>query len=118
MTRTLVVLILLWLIIPAFAHNDADWIAKGGYTNKIGGSCCGERDCEIVRNVTAEPGGYRVHHRTWSYSLGPSGTPYERDIDEVVPYSETQRSEDGKFWRCKFPDGERRCFFAPDPMTH
>src|SRR5262245_61926059 len=26
-------------------------------------------------------------------------------------------SPDGEFWRCKRPDGSRRCFFAPPPST-
>ena len=34
---------------------------------------------------------------------------------EVVPYSEAQPSSDGAYWRCKRPDGSRRCFFAPTP---
>ena len=32
---------------------------------------------------------------------------------EVIPMKEAQVSEDGKYWRCKRPDGSRRCFFAP-----
>jgi len=35
---------------------------------------------------------------------------------EVVPYGEVQASRDGEYWRCKRPDGSRRCFFAP-PQT-
>jgi hypothetical protein len=36
---------------------------------------------------------------------------------ETVPFGETQPSPDGAFWRCKRPDGSRRCFFAPPPNT-
>jgi hypothetical protein len=36
---------------------------------------------------------------------------------ELVPFSEAQPSPDGEFWRCKRPDGGRRCFFAPPPST-
>jgi hypothetical protein len=36
---------------------------------------------------------------------------------EAVPFSEAQPSPDGEFWRCKRPDGTRRCFFAPPPAT-
>ena len=36
---------------------------------------------------------------------------------ESVPFSEAQPSPDGEFWRCKRPDGTRRCFFAPPPAT-
>jgi len=34
---------------------------------------------------------------------------------EIVPFSEVQPSPDGEYWRCKRPDGSRRCFFAPPP---
>jgi hypothetical protein len=36
---------------------------------------------------------------------------------ESVPFNEAQPSPDGEFWRCKRPDGTRRCFFAPPPAT-
>jgi len=36
---------------------------------------------------------------------------------EGDPFNETQPSPDGAFWRCKRPDGSRRCFFAPPPNT-
>ena len=36
---------------------------------------------------------------------------------EKIPFSEAQPSPDGAFWRCKRPDGTRRCFFAPPPAT-
>jgi hypothetical protein len=36
---------------------------------------------------------------------------------ETVPFSEAQPSPDGAYWRCKRPDGSRRCFFAP-PQTY
>jgi hypothetical protein len=32
-----------------------------------------------------------------------------------VPFNEAQPSPDGEYWRCKRPDGSRRCFFAPPP---
>jgi hypothetical protein len=34
---------------------------------------------------------------------------------EAIPFSEAQPSLDGEFWRCRRPDGSRRCFFAPTP---
>jgi hypothetical protein len=34
---------------------------------------------------------------------------------EIVPFNEAQPSPDGAYWRCKRPDGSRRCFFAPPP---
>jgi hypothetical protein len=42
--------------------------------------------------------------------IGPS-------MYESVPFAEAQPSPDGEFWRCKRPDGSRRCFFAPPPST-
>jgi hypothetical protein len=35
----------------------------------------------------------------------------------IVPYAEAQPPPDGAYWRCKRPDGLRRCFFAPFPNT-
>ena len=37
------------------------------------------------------------------------------EIDELVPHREVQPSKDGRYWRCRRPSGERRCFFAPPP---
>jgi len=82
----------------ASAHDS--WINQGGYRNTAGEWCCGEGDCfeqHGVQNVTLPTVGYRL----------PSG--------EFVPLNETQPSPDGKFWRCKRPDGTRRCFFRPYP---
>jgi hypothetical protein len=42
-------------------------------------------------------------------------TGYNIYGNEMVPFSEAQPSPDGAFWRCKRPDGSRRCFFAPPP---
>jgi hypothetical protein len=36
---------------------------------------------------------------------------------EAIPFAEAQPSPDGEFWRCRRPDGSRRCFFAPPPST-
>lgn len=36
---------------------------------------------------------------------------------EMVPFADAQPSPDGAYWRCKRPDGTRRCFFAPPPNT-
>jgi hypothetical protein len=83
---------------PAPAHDS--WISSGGHRNAAGEWCCGEGDCFVIpsEQVSARSGGYRLFGR------------------ETVPYSEAQPSPDGAFWRCKRPDGSRRCFFAP-PMT-
>jgi len=48
--------------------------------------------------------------------VGMIGNGYRVFGTEVVPFSETQPSPDGAFWRCKRPDGSRRCFFAPTPL--
>lgn len=88
---------------PPHTHAPGeDWIMRGGHRNAAGEWCCGEGDCLMVRGVatvTRPAAGYRL----------PGG--------EFVPQSEAQPSPDGQFWRCKRPDGTRRCFFAPPPQT-
>jgi len=82
----------------ALAHGPAEWIMQGQHRNAEGEWCCGEADCFVVTAVAivALPApGYRL----------PDG--------EFVPQSEAQPSADGQFWRCRRPDGSRRCFFAP-----
>jgi hypothetical protein len=83
---------------PASAHDS--WISRGGLRNGAGEWCCGEGDCFIVppKNVSTGVGGYTLFGQ------------------ETVPYAETQPSPDGEYWRCKRPDGSRRCFFAPPVM--
>ena len=46
-----------------------------------------------------------------------SGDGYLIFGNEKIPFTEAQPSPDGAFWRCKRPDGTRRCFFAPPPAT-
>jgi hypothetical protein len=85
---------------PARAHGEADWIMRGQHRNAAGEWCCGEDDCVTVagvRTVALPEPGYRL----------PGG--------EFVPQAEAQPSPDGRFWRCRRPDGSRRCFFAPPP---
>ena len=81
----------------ALAHDS--WISRGGLRNPAGEWCCGEGDCFVVPNaqVSVSTAGYRLFST------------------ETVPFSETQPSPDGAYWRCKRPDGTRRCFFAPPP---
>ena len=103
MTRSSVVLTaaaLLTLGSIAYAHNH--WINRGGYRNVAGEWCCGEGDCFSIP-------GERVAITTVGYEL--------RDLNEIVPFAEAQPSPDGAYWRCKRPDGSRRCFFAPPPST-
>lgn len=92
--RALVLVI--FLISPALAHDS--WINRGGYRNIAGEWCCGEGDCFMVEPVRVTANGYLI------LATG-----------ELVPEREAQPSPDGKFWRCKRPDGSRRCFFAPPP---
>jgi hypothetical protein len=84
---------------PALSHDS--WISRGGFRNTIGEWCCGEGDCEAL-----PPDSVRM-----------SSTGYYLLNGEFVPMSEAQPSPDGAYWRCKRPDGTRRCFFAPPPGT-
>jgi hypothetical protein len=85
----------------ASAHGTADWISRGGYRNAAGELCCGERDCFMLADgeVSITAGGYFV-----------------RSIPETVPFSESQPSPDGRYWRCQW-GGKRKCFFAPPAST-
>lgn len=98
MRSVLAALAALLLLAPAFGHGDGEWIKRGGHKNAAGEWCCGEGDCFVVKGVQTVtlPGpGYRL----------PTG--------EFVHQREAQPSPDGEFWRCRRPDGSRRCFFAP-----
>lgn len=88
----------LWLA-SASAHDEHDWIRKGGYRSPLTNEwCCGKEDCVPIpaKEVDPTPAGWRIE------STG-----------EVVPYVDTLPSEDGRFWRCHQPNGVRRCFFVP-----
>lgn len=103
MTRAALALLLL-ACLPAEAHDS--WISRGALRNAAGEWCCGEGDCFTIsgKDVTARADGYHATLRLID------GQAYR---EEIVPYSEAQPSPDGDFWRCKRPDGSRRCFFAP-----
>ncbi len=90
---------LVGVTVPAPAHDS--WISRGAHRNAAGEWCCGEGDCFVIPSsqVSVASDGYRLF-----------GV-------ETVPFSEAQPSPDGAFWRCKRPDGSRRCFFAPPPGT-
>lgn len=122
----LVVALVLWVgffgFKPAQAHDqhgDANWIANGAYRSPIDGShCCGAHDCvmveaDYVREVTA---GYWLNGPV-VYRGGSQKGDTPQVLNEVVPHKEVQRSKDGNYWRCKKPDGSRRCFFAPPGTT-
>jgi hypothetical protein len=88
-------LVVLPAVSPASAHDS--WISRGGHRNAAGEWCCGEGDCFVVPTPS-------VGITTQGYSLFGI---------ETVPFNEAQPSPDGAYWRCKRPDGTRRCFFAP-----
>jgi hypothetical protein len=83
----------------AIAHDS--WISRGQYRNPAGEWCCGEGDCFAVPAT----------------SVMTTGQGYQLFGVETVPYKETLPSPDGGYWRCKRPDGTRRCFFAPPPNS-
>jgi hypothetical protein len=90
----------------ALAHDqfgNPNWIANGHFASPIDGQhCCGIIDCAVLADgdVKEVENGYMVI-----------------SIHEVVPFREVQASKDGRYWRCKKPDGSRRCFFAPPPTN-
>ncbi len=91
-----------WLGSDAHAHDDHDWIGRGGYRSPLTNEwCCGKEDCVVIPadEVESTAPGWRIK---------PTG--------EVVPYIDTLPSQDGRFWRCHQPNGMRRCFFVP-PRT-
>jgi hypothetical protein len=91
------------------AHDS--WISRGNHCNAAGAWCCGAGDCFIVpkERVMTTGEGYVVIHGPLA-GVGPQ-------FHEAVPFSEAQPSPDGEFWRCRRPNGSRRCFFAPPPST-
>jgi len=94
--------VLVALVSSAHAHDDHDWIRKGGYRSPLTNEwCCGKEDCVAIPadEVEATTPGW------WLKTTG-----------EVVPYIDTLPSQDGRFWRCHQPNGVRRCFFVP-PKT-
>ena len=95
--RSLLVIVSLLSATAASAHES--WISRGGHKNGAGEWCCGDGDCFVVpgQSISFTAQGYRLFGA------------------ETVPYSEAQPSPDGAYWRCKRPDGSRRCFFAPPP---
>ena len=109
---------LLSLASVAPAHDqwgNPNWIANGSFVSPIDGShCCGLSDCAVIdqENVREIAGGLHVRGVV-TYGSGAGAS--SQSIDELVPRPEIQTSRDGHYWRCKKPDGSRRCFFAPPP---
>src|SRR5947208_16861466 len=96
--RLLLVFLALLLMAGDIAAHDS-WISRGMLRNGAGEWCCGEGDCFVVPPD----------------QIGMAATGYRLWGAEMVPFSEAQPSPDGAFWRCRRPDGSRRCFFAPPP---
>ena len=98
LARVMLVIASLFLLVPITSAHDS-WISRGGHRNAAGEWCCGEGDCFVIpgNQVNVTSAGYRLVN------------------GEVVPFNEAQPSPDGEYWRCKRPDGSRRCFFAPPP---
>ena len=96
----------------ALAHDT--WISRGGLKNAAGEWCCGIGDCAVMdpNTVGYSPVGYSIS----GYGT-IEGTKRREFYHELVPTTEVQPSPDGAFWRCKRPDGSRRCFFAPPPRS-
>ena len=93
LARLLVVVVLCSVASQTLAHDS--WISRGAYRSPVSNEwCCGEGDCFMVP-------GHQVH-------VTPAG--YRLVNGEIVPFSEVQPSPDGEYWRCKRPDGSRRCF--------
>jgi hypothetical protein len=98
------------LVIPDTSAHDS-WISRGGHRNAAGEWCCGDGDCFVIpkERIMMTSEGYVIIQGPLA-GVGPQQY-------EAVPFSEAQPSPDGEFWRCKRPDGTRRCFFAPPPAT-
>ena len=92
----LIGILVAFAVMVVTARADDSWINRGAFRNIAGEWCCGTGDCFPVRAIVS--------------ALG-----YRLENGETIPFSEAQPSPDGAFWRCKRPDGTRRCFFAPPP---
>src|SRR5262245_11769942 len=111
---------LLLLGSASFAHDHLglpNWIADGHFTSPIDGvHCCGVADCAVIDREDVREVGSGLHVRG-VVTYGSGAGAVSQEIDEIVPHAEVQPSRDGSYWRCKRPDGTRRCFFAPPPST-
>ena len=100
--RVCIAIVTVIIASAAVAHDS--WISRNQARSPISGEqCCGDHDCFVI---PAD----RVQMNGIGYDL--LLTPVE-----TVPFRETLPSQDGQYWRCKRPDGSRRCFFAPPPST-
>jgi len=113
LARPMLALAALVIVAPTLLAHDS-WISRGGHRNAAGEWCCGVGDCALMdpKSVTLTSQGYSVSG--WGTIEGDGRREF---YHEGVPEQEAQPSPDGAFWRCKRPDGSRRCFFAPPPNT-
>lgn len=116
--RWIIAAVMLAMVGSAAAHDS--WINNGKYYGRgqaAGQWCCGEGDCGVL-----DPGSVAVTSRGYvvdgivTITLA-DGRQIKEHVKEVVPLAEAQPSPDGAYWRCRRPDGSRRCFFAPPPNT-
>jgi hypothetical protein len=105
-------LVILPITSIATAHDS--WISRHALRNSAGEWCCGAGDCAVMdpKAVGYTSAGYSVS----GYGT-IDGTRRREFYHELIPASEAQPSPDGSYWRCKRPDGSRRCFFAPPPNS-
>ena len=108
----IVCLVLAAMAMLATVHAQDNWIGRSAVHSAAGEWCCGIADCGVFQGpVPVTSQGYRLKGVVRMQSNGGWLDP----VDETVPFSEAKPSPDGAFWRCKRPDGSRRCFFAPPP---
>lgn len=88
----------LLIMLVCSGHGEYAWIE--GYTNKLGQSCCGKYDCASVDGALVRESRAGFHVLDKKRML-------------FVPRGEAHVSEDGRYWRCVYPDGRTRCFFYP-----
>lgn len=121
MTRAILIALGLLLLAPlllyplARAEAHDSWISRGGLRNPAGEWCCGDGDCALMdpKTVTSTSRGY---HFNGIGRINPgSSTETVETYDELIREREIQPSPDGAYWRCKRPDGSRRCVFGPPP---
>ncbi len=111
----------LWVVLallscPAWGHGPAQWIADEHARGMGDLLCCGEQDCGWIsqNDVHGTDKGYEVHGLV--HVVPPSGVAFTYRVDETVPYSESQPSPTGDYWRCAWPtQADRKCWFSPPP---
>lgn len=83
---------------PAAAHDDAMWVETGGYKDKAGVPCCGEKDCRV-----AGPGVLKRIPGGWLH------VPTQTSVKDDDPGG-VYPSIDAQLWECD-RGGELKCVF-------